>query len=104
MLTKKTRQKLSRRSQIYLTSANNEKAPNAAVKKFLRAVPNKFLQIASTIEQFGDHKTMTMEEVIGRLKAHEERLRGSGDVDEEHLLLTRAEWKERHKAENSSRG
>jgi hypothetical protein len=47
---------------------------------------------------------MIMEEVIGRLKAHEERLRGSGDVDEEHLLLTRAEWKARHEAENSSRG
>ena len=46
-----------------------------AVKKFLRAVPNKSLQIASTIEQFGDLKTMTMEEVIGRLKAHEKRLR-----------------------------
>ena len=75
-----------------------------AVKKFLRAVPNKFLQIASAIEQFGDLKTMTMEEVIGRLKAHEERLRGSGEVDDEHLLLTRAEWKARHEAENSSQG
>ena len=75
-----------------------------AVKKFLRAVPNKFLQIASTIEQFCDLKTMTMEEVIGRLKAHEERLRGSGDIDEEHLLLTRAEWKARYGAESLSRG
>ena len=69
-----------------------------AVKKFLRAVPNKFHQIASTFKQFGDLKTMTMEEVTGRLKAHEERLRGRGDVDEEHLLLTRAEWKARHEA------
>ena len=74
------------------------------VKKFLCAVPNKFLQIASTIEQFGDLKTMTMEEVIGRLKAHEERLWGRGDVDKEHLLLTHAEWKARHEAESSSRG
>jgi hypothetical protein len=73
-----------------------------AVNKFLRAVPNKFLQIASTSEQFGDLKTMTMEEAIGQLKAHEEHLRGSGDVDEEHLLLTHAEWKARHEAENSS--
>ena len=32
-----------------------------AVKKILRAVPSKFLQIASAIEQFGDFKTMTME-------------------------------------------
>jgi hypothetical protein len=45
-----------------------------AVRKFLQAVPSRFLEIASTIEQFGDLKTMTMEEVNGRLKAHEERL------------------------------
>ena len=43
-----------------------------AVKKILRAVPPKFLQIASAIEQFGDFKTMTMEEVMVRLKVHEE--------------------------------
>lgn len=41
------------------------------VKKFLRAIPVKFLHIASTIEQFGDLDTMLVEEVVGRLKAHE---------------------------------
>jgi hypothetical protein len=30
---------------------------------------------------------MMMGEVIERLKTHEEWLRGSGDVDEEHLML-----------------
>jgi hypothetical protein len=45
-----------------------------------------------------------MEEVIGRLKPHEEHLRGSGDVDEEHLLPTRVDWKARHEAKNSSWG
>lgn len=44
-------------------------------KKLLRVVPGKFLQIASTIKQFADLETMTVEEVIGRLKAHEERVR-----------------------------
>ena len=65
-----------------------------AVKKILRAVPSKFLQIASAIEQFGDFKTMTMEEVIGRLKVHEERLQGyvHDDQDGEQLLLTRSWW------------
>lgn len=63
------------------------------VKKLLRAIPTKYLQIVSTIEQFGDLKTMMVEEAIGRLKAYEERLRGmSGNNDDEHLLLTRAEW------------
>lgn len=35
---------------------------------------------------------MTVEEVIGRLKAHEERIRGSDSSEDEHMLLTRAEW------------
>lgn len=34
------------------------------VKKVLRAMPNRFLQITSAIEQFGDLEKMTMEEVI----------------------------------------
>lgn len=46
------------------------------MKKLLRAVPPKFLQIVSTIEQFGDLDTMSMEEAIGSLKAHEEWMRG----------------------------
>lgn len=62
------------------------------VKKLLRAVPMKFLQIASAIEQFGNLETMSVEEVIGSLRAHEERLRGSGETSEGKLLLTE-EWK-----------
>lgn len=46
------------------------------VKKLLRAVPTKFLQIALAIEQFGNLETMSVEEVTGSLKAHEERLQG----------------------------
>ncbi|XP_074376845.1 uncharacterized protein LOC141718365 [Apium graveolens] len=41
------------------------------VKKILRAVPTKFLQITSTLEQFGNLETMSIVEVIGSLKAHE---------------------------------
>lgn len=48
-----------------------------AVKKFLRAVPIKFLQIASTMKQFGNLDTMTVEEAIDSLKAHEEKIKGS---------------------------
>lgn len=46
------------------------------VKKMLRVVPSNFLQIASAIEQFGKLEEMSIEEVMGSLKAHEERLRG----------------------------
>ncbi|XP_020254172.1 uncharacterized protein LOC109831249 [Asparagus officinalis] len=64
----------------------------AVVEKVLRAITPKFLQIASTLEQFGDLSEMTAEEVFGRLKAHEERLRDFGDTKGEHALLIRAEW------------
>lgn len=52
-------------------------------------MPTKFLQIASTIEQFGNLDTMMLEEMVGSLKAHEERLRGQTDTGENQLLLTR---------------
>ena len=65
------------------------------MKKLLRAVPTKFLPIASTIEQFGDLKTMTVEETVGSLKVHEERLRGSGEQSGGQLLMTREEWLKR---------
>nr|GEU68731.1 putative reverse transcriptase domain-containing protein [Tanacetum cinerariifolium] len=65
-------------------------------KKLLREVPSKFLQIASTFEQFGDLDMMTVEEVIGRLKAHEERMKGYGESDDRKLLLTHQEWLERN--------
>ena len=62
------------------------------VKKLLRAVPQKFLQIASTIEQFGDLEKMTVEEVVGRLKAHEEPLKSQSESTGNQLLLTQDEW------------
>uniref|UniRef100_A0A0A9DE89 CCHC-type domain-containing protein n=1 Tax=Arundo donax TaxID=35708 RepID=A0A0A9DE89_ARUDO len=74
--------------------ALGEKVDEAyVVKKLLRVMPQKFLQVVSTIEQFGDFKTMTMEEVIGRLKAYEERICVYANNEGEHLLLTRAEWR-----------
>lgn len=56
------------------------------VKKLLRAVPAKFLQIASTLEQFADLDEMKVEEVISRLKAHKERMKGHGDIEDRKLL------------------
>lgn len=64
----------------------------SVVRKILRAVPDKFLQIASNIEQFGDVKVMTIEEVVGRLKAHEERMKGKSENTCGQLLLTQEEW------------
>lgn len=72
------------------------------MKKILRVVLSKFMQIASTLEQFGYLDRMTVEEVIGRLKAHEERMKGHGEIEEKKLLLTHEEWFERKKMQSES--
>lgn len=44
---------------------------------------------------------MTIEETVGSLKAHEERLKGQKDTSGSQLLLTREEWLEREKDEST---
>lgn len=80
--------------------ALGEKVEEAyVVKKLLRAVPSKFLQITSAIEQFGNLEDMSVEEIVGSLKAHEERLRGVTETNQGQLLLTEDEWKKRENSE-----
>lgn len=50
------------------------------VKKLLRAVPTRFLQITSTMEQFGNLDTMTVDEAMGSLKARDERIKGKSNL------------------------
>lgn len=83
-----------------IRTLGEEMSESYVVKKFLRSVPSKFLQITSTMEQFGNLDTMTMEEAVGSLKAHEERLRGKSDNSESQLLLTKEEWERREESEN----
>ncbi|XP_076907330.1 uncharacterized protein LOC143563737 [Bidens hawaiensis] len=46
------------------------------VKKFLSSLPRKkFIQIVASLEQTLDLKTVGFEDVVGRLKAYEERIR-----------------------------
>ncbi|XP_074347555.1 uncharacterized protein LOC141686417 [Apium graveolens] len=70
------------------------------VKKLLRAIPTKFLQISSTNEQFGDLEKMTIEETVGLLKACEEHLKGPTDSGVGQLLLTEEEWSKRENEES----
>ena len=78
-----------------------------AVLKFLRCVPQRFRQLAHSIQQLLDLKTMTIEELTGRFLAAEESL----DMEEEeggqhggtHLLLTEEQWTERKKKKNHKR-
>lgn len=68
------------------------------VKKLLRSMPSKFLQITSSIEQFGNLDEMSVEETIGSLKAHEERIRGQTENTRGQLMLTEEEWLKRENA------
>ncbi|CAL5069805.1 unnamed protein product [Urochloa decumbens] len=53
------------------------------------------MKIVASIEQFGDLMTMTVEEVFGRLRAYEERLRcADNDDGVEHALFTKVQWKD----------
>nr|GFC19731.1 zinc finger, CCHC-type [Tanacetum cinerariifolium] len=62
------------------------------VRKLLNVVPDKFLQIVASIEQYSDLDEMTLEEAIERLKTYKERIRHkkSRQVDnQEKLMFTR---------------
>ncbi|GJT33597.1 zinc finger, CCHC-type containing protein [Tanacetum coccineum] len=62
------------------------------VRKLLNVVPDKFLQIVASIEQYSDLSEMTLEEAIGRLKTYEERIRhkkGRQVDNQENLMFTR---------------
>ncbi|KAD6118629.1 hypothetical protein E3N88_09900 [Mikania micrantha] len=53
------------------------------------SVPERFVQIVATIEQFVDQETTTLDETIGRLKAFEERtnLMDGGLVNNQEKLM-----------------
>ena len=64
------------------------------VRKLLNAVPDKFFQIVASIEQYSNLDTMSLDEVIERLKTFEERLKYKRErvVDtQEGLMFTRHE-------------
>ena len=69
------------------------------VKRVVRAVSSKFLQITSAIEQLGDREVMTIKETIGSLQAHEEHMKGQTENNRGQLLLTEDEWKKRETSE-----
>ena len=63
--------------------------------KFLRVVPKQYKQLAWSIESLVDLSTMSIEELVGRLKVIEER---GDDADERtggQLLLTEEQWSAR---------
>ena len=82
------------------------------VKKFLRVVPPRYNQVAVTIEMFCDLKTLSVEELVSRLRAAEDRFE---PIVEEvtnkqgQLMMMEEDWAAKHKARmvtdsSSSRG
>ncbi|GKD24198.1 zinc finger, CCHC-type containing protein [Tanacetum coccineum] len=62
------------------------------VRKPLNAVPDRYLQIVASIEQYSYLDEMTLEEAIGRLKTYEERIKykkGKQVDNQEKLMFTR---------------
>lgn len=69
------------------------------VRKLLNAVPDRYLQIVASIEQYSDLSEMTMEEAIGRLKTYEERIKFKKDKqvnNQETLMFTRHKGQGKH--------
>jgi hypothetical protein len=70
------------------------------VKKFLRVVPPRFNQVAVSIEMFCEMKDLTVEDLVGRLRAAEDRLEDKVEhiTDKTgRLLLAEEDWLEKHK-------
>nr|GEY21596.1 zinc finger, CCHC-type [Tanacetum cinerariifolium] len=57
------------------TSLRHTIQDQTLVRKLLNVVPDRYLQIVASIEQYFDLSEMTMEEAIGRLKTYEERIK-----------------------------
>jgi hypothetical protein len=61
------------------------------VRRSLQALPPRFEQIATSIEMLVDLETITVDELIGRLKPSEERINRDGDSAIASLNLTEDE-------------
>lgn len=71
------------------------------VRKFLRVVPARYNQIAVAIEMFCDLDELTIEELIGRLRAAEDRFEPTVEKVTEKtasLLMTEDEWTAKNKS------
>jgi len=70
------------------------------VKKFLHVVPSRFNQVVVSIEMFCDVKKMTVDELVGRLRAAEDRLDDKVEQIVNKvgcLLLAEEDWLEKQK-------
>jgi hypothetical protein len=74
---------------------------NRVVKKFLRVVPPRYNQVAVTIEMFCNLNELSVEELVGRFRAAEDRFEAPVESVTDkagRLLLTEEEWAARNKS------
>ncbi|KAD7477436.1 hypothetical protein E3N88_00572 [Mikania micrantha] len=69
------------------------------VRKLLGSVPEKYIQIVASIDQFADLNTMQFQEAIGRLKAYEECIKKPNKDEDSHnkLLFIKEDADEKNK-------
>ena len=58
--------------------------------KLLRSMPVKYDSLTFSLEQFGNMRGLSVDEVIGSLRVHEQRLQERDSREEEQVLLARA--------------
>lgn len=75
------------------------------VKKFLNCLSRKkYIHIVASLEQVLDLNTTTFEDIIGRLKAYEERIAEEGDVQEDQGKLMYANMETQTRDFSGTRG
>lgn len=76
------------------------------VKKFLKALPRKYIHIVASLEQVLDLNTTTFEEIVGRLKAYEERICEEEEEQDDHgkLMYANTDSKQESYGYNRGRG
>ncbi|GKE34574.1 uncharacterized mitochondrial protein-like protein [Tanacetum coccineum] len=77
------------------------------VKKFLTSLPRWFVHIVASLEQVLDLKTIGFEDVVGRLKAYEERVKEEEDKAndaQENLLYARTKYSNGNNDSTEGRG
>ena len=75
------------------------------VKKFLTSLPRRFIHIVASIEHIVDLKTVGFEDVVGRLKAYEERIRDDvPNNDQGKLLFNKSVADTTSRGSSTSRG
>nr|GEV00521.1 hypothetical protein [Tanacetum cinerariifolium] len=76
------------------------------VKKFLTSLPRRFVHIVAALEQVVDLKTTGFEDVVGRLKAYEERVKEEDKANDaqDNLLYARTKYSNGYNDSSGGRG